>query len=292
MSLKRIVCFAISGLGIASHVSASDSVNPYQGVVSVVIENDFFTGSDNNYTNGIGFSWTSAEVKAYDSDSFVRQWTDFWSFLPVVGEEGSETYVSWTLGQEMHTPDDITDPNPPIDDQPYAGVLYLDSTLYTRRERWHHIWSLRLGVVGPSSGAESTQREFHKLIGADEPKGWDTQLPNEPIINVTYTVGYLLSHGKLGSASWRLVPIGSASLGNYVTSIGGGAYTEIGWNLPRALGLSTLRSGLNTALTAGAELQDSWSVSFFAGGAGMALRIIFRWTEPFSEIAAQWSPLL
>jgi hypothetical protein len=32
----------------------------------------------------------------------------------------------------MHTPNDITIPDPPQTDQPYAGILYLDSVLYAR----------------------------------------------------------------------------------------------------------------------------------------------------------------
>jgi hypothetical protein len=63
-----------------------------------------------------------------------------WAFLPFVSDEGYATYASWTLGQEMHTPDDIRNPIPPEDDQPYAGVLYVDSLLYARKERWTHVW--------------------------------------------------------------------------------------------------------------------------------------------------------
>ena len=77
----------------------------------------------------------------------------------------TRTYAAWTLAQEMHTPDDITNPNPPEDDQPYAGVLYVDSLLYARKERWTHVWQLKLGVVGPASQAEDVQRDFHDLVG-------------------------------------------------------------------------------------------------------------------------------
>lgn len=185
------------GFGVFGSVVASEAERNNSGSFSIVVENDFFTGSDNNYTNGVGVSWASAELSAYDRDSFVRKWGEFWSFLPGMGGESADNYVSWTIGQEMHTPDDIRDPNPPRDDQPYAGVLYLDSTLYSRHDRWHQAWSLRLGVVGPASGAESTQREYHELIGADEPKGWDTQLPDEPIVNISYTVGYEVAKGEL-----------------------------------------------------------------------------------------------
>jgi hypothetical protein len=118
----------------------------------------------------------------------------------------------------MHTPDDIKNPHPPEDDQPYAGVLYVDSLLYARTERWGHAWELKLGVVGPSSQAEDVQKDFHDLIGDDEPQGWDTQHPDEPVINLGYTAGYLAAEGSApGLAEWRIVPVGTVGLGTYFT---------------------------------------------------------------------------
>lgn len=93
----------------------------YDGALSFTVENDIFTGSDNNYTNGVALSWSTNGLSRYDESSFVSKWGRFWSFLPFVGGEGTETYAAWSLGQEMHTPDDITDPDPPLDDQPMRG---------------------------------------------------------------------------------------------------------------------------------------------------------------------------
>ena len=231
---------------------AAQSPASYRGALTVTVENDVATGSDNNYTNGVGVTWVSNAIDTYEKESLVRRWGEFWSFLPFVGNEGYRTYVSWSLAQEMHTPDDITVSNPPLDDQPYAGVLYLDSTIYARKERWVHAWQLRVGVVGPSSQAENVQTWFHQWTGSDEPMGWDTQLPNEPVINVGYTGTYLLAQGDLGkSASWRVVPVGSAALGNYFTGVGLGLYGEVGWNLVDAIGGTALRQGFNGASTVG-----------------------------------------
>lgn len=242
---------------------------PYRGAKTITMENDWGTGTDNNYTNGVGFSWVSSDIDTYDEQSAVRRWAEFWSVLPFVGDEGSRTYVAWSLVQEMHTPDDITDPNPPRDDQPYAGVLYLDSTIYARNDRWTHAWQLRTGVVGSASLAEHTQKFIHDLIGDDEPMGWDEQLPNEPVLNVGYTGTYLLGQGNVGkSASWRVIPVTYAGLGNYFTGAGLGLYGEIGWNLVDAMGGTALRQGLNTASTVGVGPVDNWSVSFSAGFSG------------------------
>lgn len=251
---------------------AAQSPASYRGALTVTVENDVATGSDNNYSNGIGLTWVSNAIDMYEERSVVRRWGEFWSFLPFVGNDGYRTYVSWSLAQEMHTPDDIRNPNPPKDDQPYAGVLYLDSVVYAKSERWMHAWQLRVGVVGPASQADNVQKWFHQVIGSDEPMGWDTQLPNEPVINVGYTGSYLLAKGDLSkSASWRVVPVAYAGLGNYFTGVGLGLYGEVGWNLVDAMGGTALRMGFNGASTVGAGPVDKWSVSLSGGVAGFGV---------------------
>ena len=256
-------------LSVGALDCAAQSTSSHDGAWTMTLENDTFTGTDNNYTNGIGVSWVSNATDTYDERSFVRRWSNAWSFLPFVGKDGYRTYVAWSVAQEMHTPDDIKVPNPPLDDQPYAGVLYLDNVIYARGERSTHAWQLRLGVVGPASQADHVQKWFHNVIGADRPMGWDTQLPNEPVINVGYTGAYLLTQGDLGkSASWRIVPVVNAGLGNYFTGAGAGLYGEVGWNLVDALGGTALRQGFNVASTVGVGPVDRWSVSLSGGFAG------------------------
>lgn len=260
IGLLLLGCWAMSGSAQASDGS--------RGSWTATLENDFFTGADNNYTNGFGIGWVSGAVNP-EEDSFLGRWTRFWSFLPHVGEDGYTTYASWSLAQEMNSPDDIKDPNPPLDDQPYSGILYVDSTLYARRGDWTHGWQLKLGVVGPASQADNVQRDFHKLIGDDKPRGWDTQLPDEPVVNLTYTVAHLAAAGRAGeSAEWRAVPVATVGVGNYFTGAGLGVYGEVGWNLVDALGVTALRSGLNAASMVGVKPVDRWSVSFFGGIGG------------------------
>ena len=245
---------------------ALQSANSRAESMTFALENDVLTSSDNNYTNGIGVSWVSDDLDTYDPDSFVSRWARFWKFLPFVLDDGYTTYAAWSFAQEMNTPDDIRDPNPPEDDQPYSGVLYVDSLLYARKARWAHVWELKAGVVGPASQAESVQKRFHDLIGDDEPLGWDTQLPNEPVLNIGYTAAYLAASGHVGrSAEWRIFPVGTIGVGNYFTGAGIGIYGEFGWNLVDAFGVTTLRSGLNAASTVGVGPVDRWSVSIFGG---------------------------
>jgi hypothetical protein len=260
---KVVAGLLLLGCLLASGASRANARN--DGALTITVENDAFTQSDNNYTNGLGITWVSGAVDR-DDDGFVGRWTRFWSILPFVADRDTTTYASWSLAQEMNTPHDIRDPNPSPDDQPYSGILYVDSTLYAQKEDWTHGWQLKLGVVGPASKADVTQRNYHQLVGADRPEGWHTQLPNEPVINLTYTVAHLAAAGPVGrSAEWRVVPVATAGIGNYFTGAGIGAYGEVGWNLMDALGVTALRSGLNAASTIGVGPVNRWSVSFFGG---------------------------
>jgi lipid A 3-O-deacylase len=259
-----IALFAMCMVGRMPEAAAASGAS-----MTVAMENDVFTGSDNNYTDGVDATWVSGEVGGLDADSWVGKWTRFWSFLPFVSDAGYKTYASWSFAQEIDTPDDIKNPHPPKDDQPYAGILYVDSVLYARKERWAHAWELKLGVVGPASQAEETQKAVHRLLNLDKPMGWDTQLPNEPVINIGYTAAHEAAAGHLGrSAQWRVVPVGTVGVGTYFTGVGIGVYGEVGWNLVDALGGTSLRAGLNAASTVGVGPVDRWSVAFFAGVGG------------------------
>ncbi len=238
--------------------------------IVLTVENDLFTGSDNNYTAGFGLTWQSDEVRKYAPDSVYQRWVNFWSFLPHIGNENCQVYASWTLGQEIFTPDDISASVPPTDDQPYAGILFLDSTLHARTRKVTHAWNLKLGVVGPAAFGGDTQTWFHEQVSGELPQGWDTQLPNEPVLNVDYTVGYEWIGTSLSdSARLRLVPLAGASLGNYFTGLSTGLYTEIGWNLPPSIGLLSMRRGLDPFVDPAAG--GPWSLSLYLGAGGFAI---------------------
>lgn len=267
MKLVFLALIASTAVGCATR-----SPSTHEGAFTFTLENDTLTGSDNNYTNGLGVTWVSNELGSYGDERFVRKWGNFWSFLPGITDDGTNTYAAWSIVQEMHTPDEIEDPNPPASDQPYAGILYVDSVLYGRNGPWTHAWELKLGVVGPASQADNVQTEFHELIGGDEPMGWDTQLPDEPVINVGYTASYMWREGRVGKAAeWRLIPIGHVGLGTYFTGVGLGMYGEIGWNLVDALATTSLRQGFNAASTVGVGPVNGWSVSFFGGLGGFGI---------------------
>jgi hypothetical protein len=267
---RRTAALAALGFCLSSPAVAEETT----GAISVLIENDAFTGSDDAYSNGAGLIWTSRDVNALSPDNPARAWARAWSIMPGVKDADAERYVSLTLAQEIHTPEDITLASPPLDDRPYAGMLYLDSVVYRRSSRMTDAWTLRLGVVGPASGADDTQTWFHNVIGADEPRGWHTQLPNEALINVGYTAAFFGPEGAMSDdVQWRVTPIVSADVGTYATVFGGGALFEFGYNLPQSAGaVSSLRSGMNAASVVGWKGDETrLSLTGNVGVAGYAV---------------------
>src|SRR4030095_2115820 len=95
------VVFAL--LAFCAGACVTQSSAAYAEALTVAVENDVFTGADNNYSNGIGVTWGWDALDSYDDDKFVSKWGRFWRFLPFVGDEGYTTYASWSVAQEMHT---------------------------------------------------------------------------------------------------------------------------------------------------------------------------------------------
>lgn len=240
--------------------------------LAVTIENDVVSGSDNNYTNGVGVSILTGRLSCGDTQGFLDDWVEFWSFLPALGDEDCSIYASWTLGHEIYTPNEISDPDPQPDDQPWAGILFLDSTLFATTPRFTHAWNLRLGMVGPSAHADDVQDWYHELMSLPEPKGWEHQLPDELVLNVDYTLGGKWLQRELrGDASCRIVPLGGVSLGNYFTGVSAGMYGEIGWNLSSSVGLLSIRRGVDSFAIEDPVANGSSSLSLLVGGGGFAV---------------------
>jgi hypothetical protein len=79
----------------------------------------------------------------------------------------------------MMTPDDIELRHPKKGDLSYAGLLfYNDSFIHVYDDHADRI-GVTIGVVGPSSGAEWSQKNVHEVIGSDRPAGWPEQIKDE-----------------------------------------------------------------------------------------------------------------
>ncbi len=77
-------------------------------------------------------------------------------------------------------------------DRPYAGQLSVTGIMSYYSAESFLEYALELGVMGPSSLAESIQTGWHKTFGMPIPEGWEYQINDSPIINGYFNSSNLL----------------------------------------------------------------------------------------------------
>ncbi len=202
------------------------------GTFTFQFENDKFTNADRHYTNGVRAAWTSPRLREQ---------------LPWIGDAldwiypfdaGADARIGVHLGQSMFTPDDISARQLISDDRPYAGWLYTGASLHAEAEQqilsrdFNTLDTLEIdiGMVGPASLAEQTQKLVHDITGAEDPKGWSHQLNNEPGIILTLERKWRPKAHDFGIFGLEadLIPSAAASVGNVNTSAGVAALLRFG----------------------------------------------------------------
>ncbi|MGK2951601.1 MAG: lipid A deacylase LpxR family protein [Thiobacillus sp.] len=211
-----------------------------RGTLSFVFENDIFQESDNNhYTNGLRLGWVPAP------DVSPPDWAvKLARLVPGFPEQGTIRH-GYAFGQSMFVANDINIANPPLDEAPYAGWLYASIGLGVESGKQLDQFGATLGVVGPASLAEPAQKLIHKILGSDEPQGWDTQLRNEPGIILVYQRSWreYASTTFLGRQV-DFTPHAGAALGNVFTYANTGVTLRYGKRLPSDYGPPRVQPGL------------------------------------------------
>jgi len=210
-------------------------------VFTMYVENDTFTGTDQHYTNGLKFSWLSADLVDWGQTGWRKRVVDA---LPFVNRTEGQKNLGLAFGQNIYTPRDITAINPDISDRPYAGWSYLELAFVSKTPDISDTIALQVGIVGPHSLAEDSQRIFHQWIGSARPRGWDYQLRDEMGVNVAYERRWrLYGRALVQTLGIDLVPHAGVSLGNVQTYANAGGTLRLGLNLPSDFGVQLARPG-------------------------------------------------
>jgi len=224
------------------------------------LENDLFTGTDRNYTNGVALILVSRDLQDTLRPECLPGpiawyarflgWADS-GFRHEPGIRPASQNIVVRLGQSMYTPGDKARTDPVSHDRPYAGLLYL-GLAWNRRalpeDANHEILDTReltLGVIGPWSLAEQSQNLVHRVRGIERFHGWDNQLRNEPAFQMAMERKYKPYTDGAVRSGWNSDLIGSYSLrvGNIETSAGAGVELRTGWNIPNDFGSYPIRPG-------------------------------------------------
>ena len=219
---------ALAVLGLAAPAHAADRTE--KGTLSLLFENDLFYNSDHDYTNGVLIGYTTAPQDTPD-------WAvDLARKLPFFAQEG-EVRTRYALGQDIFTPHNLSLPNPPPTDRPYAGFLYGAFGLVDDNETSLDQLQVTLGIVGPASLAEDTQKFVHRIIHGTDPQGWATQLRDEPGLIIQYERSLkLIPPQSVFGLFFDAEPHYGIAIGNIYDYVNVGGMARLGINIPKDYG--------------------------------------------------------
>ena len=232
LSLGCYVCVCSS-----AYAQESDNFSDDMGVFNIVMENDSFANEDRDYTNGIRVAMVSSEERMPVLIQKIAH------ILPLAND--GQKRIGIAAGQSMFAPEDISRTTPLASDHPYAGWLYGSVGMVSDTGTTLDNVMLTLGVVGPMSYAEQSQKFVHHVIDSPQPQGWDSQLRNE--------LGVVLTYERKWRGLYELSPFGvgidvtphvGVNVGNVNTDASAGATFRVGYDLPADYGPPRIRPSL------------------------------------------------
>jgi len=141
--------------------------------------------SDKGYTNGTRIDYFY--IRRGRPGLFIDRW------LPKAGADAANVF-SWSLTQNMFTPENIRAVEPDISDWPYSGALYVSHSLHSSNStRNYNIQTEVLaGVMGRASLVEPVQKFIHRNTHSPYPMGWSKQYPTDVLLNLNLAVEKLV----------------------------------------------------------------------------------------------------
>jgi len=179
---------------------------------------------DRHYTNGMAVTF-----------SHRPEWAEGFADEATLGEVFDRTAAGYILGQLMFTPELIQTRRLIRGDRPYAGYLFAGVYLQRANDHVFDHAQLDLGVVGPSSFADSLQKNTHDLFDAEQPRGWDNQLRDEFTAQLTLRRKwrYDLQDAAAFDTTFehQVIPYLELGIGTFSRHAAAGATYRLGFNL-------------------------------------------------------------
>lgn len=242
---------------------------------TILEENDsLYFRSDKHYTQGLRLSFLSPVLAPSDQMNGVF---DFFAKMPTVfaASPAARRRVVWLFGQSIFTPKNLDIKPPDRHDRPYAGWLYIGSSLLEVNGNRLQNLELDLGVVGPFALGRQVQNDWHQFIGIHQAQGWSGQIQNEPGFVLTYErlwrMRAPLLHWENGGvqSGVDVVPQIGGTIGNVFDYAQAGAELRIGRHLEADFGPVRVRPALSgTDYFDPAHLDEQLGYYFYAGVGG------------------------
>lgn len=241
--------------------------------LNLYFENDLFSNTDEGYTNGVRVSWVSPDLHDYLEDPALPRWIRSINERLTFFHEtrtGLQRNLTFSLGQTLFTPKDLTRDDVIEDDRPYAGWLFATIGYQTRNKDRLDTLEASFGIVGPAALGEELQNVMHDLRGFDRFEGWDNQLDNELGVLFLWEQKRKLVYEYHENSRFGFDLIGHAgiALGNVSTYLNAGGEFRVGWAIPDDFGTSALRPGGDNSTPAATwdpriTADRTWGFHFF-----------------------------
>ena len=240
ISARSLICSLMLLFMIPSIANAEPDTD--SGNMTIYWENDFFAGSDRDYTNGIKIIWGSGYSPQGDSTTLPGWVSKTTGWLPLIGSTDQQLGTSLAIAQEMYTPQDRKSTALVVDERPYAGWLAFSTGLYGRTDRQQTSYMLTVGLLGPISLAEQTQELIHSFFEGVVAEGWDNQLENELTFDASLQSRWrFMPVGRRQGVGLELIPHAGARLGTAKTYAEAGAEARFGWRMADDFGSCQMR---------------------------------------------------
>ncbi len=196
------------------------------------LDNDGIYGVDQDYTNGIFFSYTSAKIDPY---SWLQPLSlSYW---------GEASFDKWEvkIAHKIWTPSDIEATEPLANDRPYAGFFHSELNYISLSSERAQKINLTLGVTGEHSYADKAQNIVHGITGSDDPNGWDYQIESQVAGSIGYQHHLNIQRGAMTlNSDWEISNVSNINLGNFRSDIATGLMLRWGSDLPHNMGAANI----------------------------------------------------
>ena len=223
---------------------AGECAQSEKASLSFMLENDYFCGHDENYTNGAYLSYMSGVEDPARMNFFGRflgalaggegSCAGWRSFMQIEGAAKQQWGVR--LVQLMFTPQSSLEARYPLyNEHPYGAMLAFGFAGVVKTEDVCNTFDVYLGMVGPVALGHQTQDLVHDILDSEHWYGWSNQLNNEPVILLSSERKYRLRflEGRYGgSFTSDGFLAGSVDLGNVYIRGSSYVFYRFGYNLP------------------------------------------------------------
>lgn len=198
--------------------------------ISILLLSTFFAqAQQKNYQNEIGFQTDNDAYLAQGSDRYYTNGLFLYFRHALETDTASHHLFGKTLGfeagQKMYNPRSAFIPAVQFVDRPFAGYLYVGSSLqYLFKNESALKLGVQLGVTGPAALGRQAQELVHQLLGFYRPMGWQYQIRNNIGINLAGNYGHLLFR----TGWFDLAGNTYANLGTTFTGAGAGLMLRFG----------------------------------------------------------------